>query len=107
MRNAVFPDVPTFLRDGIGYCALDGGTVACAATSYAVAAGRIELAIATHEDHRRRGLGAATAAALMLHCVERDIVPHWNAANPGSQRLAVRLGLRPAGICEVLWLPPR
>ncbi len=36
----------------------------------------------------------------------RDVglVPAWSASNPVSQRLAVRLGYEPAGVCEVLYL---
>ena len=64
--------------------------------------GAIELAIGTHPGHRRRGLARAVAAMLMRACLERGLTPHWNAANPVSQRLAVSLGYEPAGICEIL-----
>ena len=35
---------------------------------------------------------------------ESIVTPHWNAANPVSKRLAERLGYRPDGTCEVLYL---
>jgi RimJ/RimL family protein N-acetyltransferase len=100
-----FADPAAFAAGGIGFCANRGPTVACTATSYAVASGRIELAIATAPAFRRRGLAATVAASLMVHCLARGIVPHWNAGNPVSQRLAERLGYRPAGTVEVLYLP--
>lgn len=103
----VFGNADDFARRGLGYCALADGVIACAATSYTVARGSLELAIATHPEFRRRGLARAVAARLMVHALERGVVPHWNAANPVSQRLAVTLGYRPADVVEILWLAPR
>jgi predicted GNAT family acetyltransferase len=61
------------------------------------------VAIATRPAFRGRGLAAATAARLLRECLERGLTPRWSASNPVSQRLAVRLGYRPAGVCEVLY----
>jgi hypothetical protein len=54
----------------------------------------------------RFGLARAVAATLMLECLERGLTPHWNAANPVSQQLAVSLGYEPAEICEILLVAP-
>lgn len=100
-----FSDAADLVARGIGFCArADDGRIACVSSSYAVCTGRIELAVATHPEFRRLGLARAVAARLTLHCLERGIVPHWNAANPVSQHLAVTLGYRPAGTCEILFL---
>jgi len=64
----------------------------------------VEVAIATRPAYRGHGLAAAPAAALLEHCLETGLTPRWSASNPVSQRLAVRLGFRPAGVCEVLYL---
>jgi predicted GNAT family acetyltransferase len=69
-----------------------------------VGGGAVEVAIATRAAFRGRGFAAAASARLLLEAVARRLAPHWNASNPVSQRLAVRLGLRPAGTCEVLYL---
>lgn len=100
----VFDDSEDFADRGIGFSATDGDVVACVATSYAISSASIELSIATHPHHRRRGLARAVAARLTSHCLERDILPHWNASNPVSQRLALQLGYRPTGVCEILFL---
>jgi GNAT superfamily N-acetyltransferase len=84
--------------------AVQKGRLVCAATSYATYPGHLEVAIATRPAFRGRGLGTAVAARLLLHCLETGVRPHWNASNPVSQRLAVRLGFRPAGLCDVLYL---
>ena len=102
----VFDSAEDFAARGVGFAAIDAGRPVCSATSYAFCSKSIELAIATHPDFRGRGLAGAVAARLMVHCLERGVTPHWNAANPVSQRLAGRLGYRPDGICEVLYLSP-
>lgn len=100
-----FSNAEDLVTRGIGFCARSAeGAIACVASSYAVCTGRIELAIATHPEFRRLGLARAVSARLMLHCLERGIVPHWNAANPVSRQLAIGLGYRPAGTCEILFL---
>jgi hypothetical protein len=41
---------------------------------------------------------------MLATCLRRQVVPHWNAYNPVSQRLALRLGLVQVGVCEILAL---
>jgi GNAT superfamily N-acetyltransferase len=100
----VYASAAEFLGEGFGFGVFAGDRLACAATSYAVGGGAVEVAIATRPAFRGRGYAASASARLLLEAVARGLAPHWNASNPVSQRLAVRLGLRPAGICEVLYL---
>ena len=80
------------------------GRLACAATAYTGSSRLVEVAIATRVAHRGRGLAAVAAASFLRRCLEEGRVPCWSASNPVSQRLAVRLGYRPVGVCEVLYL---
>ena len=100
----VFASPADFVARGSGVAALSNGTLACAATSYAVSSRFVEVAIATRTAFRGLGLAAAASAAFMGRCLDEGRVPRWSASNPVSQRLAVRLGFRPAGVCEVLYL---
>jgi GNAT superfamily N-acetyltransferase len=88
---------------GRGIVTADGELVS-AATSYARSSQKVEVALSTRPDHRGRGLGEVVAAGLLLDCLERDLEPCWSAANPVSQRLALRLGYREGGVIEVLGL---
>jgi hypothetical protein len=99
----VFASPRAFLEQGLGYGAVADGRLACAATSYTRSSRLVEVAISTRAAFRGRGLAAATASRLVRRCLADALVPRWTASNPVSQRLAVRLGFRPAGVCEVLY----
>jgi GNAT superfamily N-acetyltransferase len=100
----VFASTRDFLERGLGVGAVHDGQLACAATSYTRSSSSVEVAIATRAAFRGRGLAAATAARFLRDSLRLGLVPRWSASNPVSQRLAVRLGYRPAGVCEVLYL---
>ena len=100
----VFDGPADFAANGLGFGAILDGRLACAATSYTMSSRQAEVAIATRPEFRGRGLAAAAAAALMGRCLDTGLLPAWSASNPVSQRLAVRLGYAPAGVCEVLYL---
>jgi len=100
----VFDEVGEFLAQGVGFGALDGSRLACAATSYAISAKRVEVAISTRPDFRGRGLAKSVAAHMLLYCLEHGLRPEWSAANPVSKRLALALGYRPGCLCDVFFL---
>ena len=93
-----------FVERGFGRALFEGDTPVCVSTSYAVSSRFVEVSIATHPDHRRRGLAACAAAAMIVDVLGRDLEPHWHAFNPVSKRLATRLGFADAGVCEILAL---
>jgi RimJ/RimL family protein N-acetyltransferase len=98
----VFESPTVFAERGVGYGIVAGSVLAAAATTYTISPSSAEIAIATRASHRQRGLAMAAAARLMQHCLENGLTPRWSASNPVSIRLALRLGFRSAGLCEVL-----
>jgi hypothetical protein len=93
-RIAIFDSLDHFQRIGFGACALSGEDLVCAASSYAVSDTQVEIAMGTRRDHRQRGLAVPIAARCLLMALERGLEPSWNAANPASTRIALRLGFR-------------
>jgi len=100
----VFESAQDFVDRGLGFGAVVDGRLTCAATSYTRSSRSVEVAISTRADFRGRGLAAVTAARLLRECLSLGLAPRWSASNLLSQRLAVRLGFHPAGVCEVLYL---
>lgn len=87
-----FSSVDDFIERGIGFAIVYEGEVVCAATSYSIYDEGVEIEIATHPDHRRKGLATVTASALILECLDRKLYPSWDGANKESVRLAEKLG---------------
>ncbi len=87
-----FHSIDDFLERGIGYCVLHQGKITSAATSMAQSQRAIDIEIETSAGFRRQGLGTVVGAKLVAHCLERGIEPCWLAANPESERLALKLG---------------
>jgi GNAT superfamily N-acetyltransferase len=87
-----FDSPDDFLERGIGYTMLEEGNPVGAAYSSLVCSRGIEVSLFVDEHHRRRGVATALAARLLLECARRGLRPNWDAANPESCKLALKLG---------------
>ena len=85
-----------FLGGGFGFCAMDGAAIAGAAYAAGASRRHANISIVTVPSHRRRGLATLLAAAFIRRCLDRDLIPTWDADrdNEVSAALALRLGLR-------------
>lgn len=89
-----FESVDDFIARGMGFAVLHNGEVVSAATSFSIYDEGIEIEIGTDPAYRRKGLAAATAAALIIDCLDKGLYPSWDAANTESLKLARKLGYR-------------
>lgn len=87
-----FKSYEDFAENGLGFIIKWEGQIVCIASSYVAVEDRIPITIGTLEEHRRKGLAAACAARLIMECLERNLYPEWEAANPESVALAEKLG---------------
>lgn len=87
-----FQSCDDYLERGLGFMVLHGEEPVGGASSYSVYTGGIEVEFVTKEEYRRKGLGLAAAARLVLECLKRGLYPSWDAANLQSRRIAERLG---------------
>ncbi|OMC83306.1 GNAT family N-acetyltransferase [Viridibacillus sp. FSL H8-0123] len=88
--------VSNFIEKGFGYCILHKGRVVSECTSIFSSLQFSEMDIETHEDYRGQGLAAINAKAFINHCLENNIMPHWDCdiLNNASIKLAGKLGFR-------------
>lgn len=91
------------VEHGIGFWAISGNRWASVAYSYVICRAGITIQIETRPEFRRKGLATCVAAALIAHCLERGLEPHWSAANPISAALAEKLGYVQSDSYECLW----
>ena len=86
-----------FIARGFGFCVLEGDEVVSLGTTFAVCDKGIEIQIDTRKNHRGRGLATVVAAQLLIHSLENNLDPNWDAANKASVGLAKKLGYTPQG----------
>lgn len=73
------------------------GVVASACSAALRCAEGIEMNIITLPAFRNQGLALVVAAQTILQAIGQDLIPHWDAANQPSARLAMRLGYKQVG----------
>ncbi|NHJ33455.1 MAG: GNAT family N-acetyltransferase [Asgard group archaeon] len=88
-----FPSIEAFIKRSFGFCILDGDKIA----SLALAASPIydkhfEIHIETDPEYQRRGLAMISCARLIEYSLQNALVPHWDADNEPSAKLALKLG---------------
>lgn len=99
-----FASMDDFLENGAGYCLLEEGTVTGVAFSSLAYPEAIEVSIFVEAAFREQGRATALGAALVGTALDRGQVPHWDAANKESCRLAEKLGYVHDGRYEADWL---
>jgi RimJ/RimL family protein N-acetyltransferase len=90
--GTAYANAETLLQNGTGFFALQNDQIASVAVAYTNSNQGIEVQIYTYDNHKQKGLATCTSAALIAHCLERNIDPHWSAANTISAKLAQKLG---------------
>jgi GNAT superfamily N-acetyltransferase len=87
-----FDSVKDFVERGTGYAAVGGDQVMGVAYSSLVCSKGIEVSIYVDEPYRRQGVATALGSKLLLDCLQKSLRPNWDAANPESCKLAMKLG---------------
>lgn len=87
-----YSDYKKFEKYGLGVVALKNNELIAGASSYSGYSSGIEIEIVTRKDYRRQGLAYACASKLILECIERDLMPCWDARTTTSVALAQKLG---------------
>ncbi|TFG94461.1 GNAT family N-acetyltransferase [Candidatus Thorarchaeota archaeon] len=83
-----------FIDKGFGFCIKDGGEVVSMASTFTPFIDEFEIEVRTSNsgEYRRKGLATIVSSALILYALERGFIPHWDAANDISVKLALKLG---------------
>lgn len=100
-----FLDYNDFSENAFAKCLTRDGRLICAASCYSSYSRGVEVEIATHPEHRRKGLATVAGAAFVLECVKRGLNVHWDAANKTSLKIAEKLGFKLAEEYTALCFP--
>ncbi|MFW9982840.1 MAG: GNAT family N-acetyltransferase, partial [Candidatus Thorarchaeota archaeon] len=96
-----------FYKNGIGYCIKYNDEIVSMASTFTPYTDIFEIQVDTFDTkHRRKGLATAVSAAIMVHALEKNITPYWDAANEASIQLALKLGYTDPEPWEGYYLKP-
>ncbi len=89
----LFTSLDNFLERNFGFCILEGKNIASLALAASpINKGHFEIHIETNPNYQRRGLAMISCAKLIEYSLEKGLVPHWDADNEPSAKLALKLG---------------
>jgi GNAT superfamily N-acetyltransferase len=107
--NLLFHSLDDFLERNFGFCILDRDKIA----SLALAASpmydkHFEIHIETDPGYQRRGLALIICAKIIEYSLQNNLVPHWDADNEPSAKLAIKLGFtEPEKYKAYFWVEPK
>jgi GNAT superfamily N-acetyltransferase len=93
-----------FLERGIGYCLQEREEVIGAAYATLVCSRGIEVSIYVMPAYRRQGIATGLASHLLSWCLQKGLDANWDAANPESCKLALKLGYKYTGSYTAYYL---
>ncbi|MGD8456420.1 MAG: GNAT family N-acetyltransferase [Anaerolineales bacterium] len=99
-----FNSIEEFNDRGFGFCIFEGDEIVCLATTFLICDKGIEVQIDTHKRHRGKGLATVAAAQILIHSLQNNLDPNWDAATKISAGLAKKLGYTPQGEYSIVFV---
>jgi GNAT superfamily N-acetyltransferase len=90
----MWPSLERFLEKGFGTAAVIDTRIICWCTAEYVSKSRCGIGIEVIDEFQNKGIATATAAHFLEHCLNQNIVAHWECDkdNIGSVRVAEKVG---------------
>ena len=89
----IFPSLDDFMNKNFGYCLKYGDAiVSLALAATPIYDNEFEIHIETDPDYQQKGLAMFVCAKLIQYSLENNLIPHWDADNEPSAKLAMKLG---------------
>jgi GNAT superfamily N-acetyltransferase len=90
----MWPSLERFLEKGFGTAAVIDANIICWCTAEYVSKSKCGIGIEVIDEFQNKGIATATAAHFLEHCMNQNIVAHWECDkdNIGSVRVAEKVG---------------
>ena len=90
----MWPSLKRFLGKGFGTVAVIDARIICWCTAEYVSKSKCGIGIESIDEFQNKGIATATAAHFLEHCLNQNIVAHWECdkENIGSIRVAEKVG---------------
>ena len=87
-----FRDWREFDRRAFGFVITHNGEIISGMSCYTVYSKGVEIEVATDESCRLKGLAKICGGAFLTECLNRGLIPHWDARNETSLAIAEKMG---------------
>lgn len=106
ITRLLFPSPENFIKRNFGFCILDGEKIASLALATSpIYDKHFEIHIETDPEYQKRGLAMISCAKLIEYSLQEGLIPHWDADNEPSAKLALKLGFtKPEKYNAYYWL---
>jgi len=90
----MWPSLERFREKGFGTAAVIDASIICWCTAEYVSKSKCGIGIEVIDEFQNKGIATATVAHFLEHCMNRNIVAHWECDknNSGSVRVAEKVG---------------
>ena len=90
----MWPSLERFLEKGFGTAAVLDASIICWCMAEYVSKSKCGMGIEVIDEFQNKGIATATAAHVLEHCLNQNIVAHWECDkdNIGSVRVAEKVG---------------
>jgi RimJ/RimL family protein N-acetyltransferase len=92
----MWPSLGRFLEKGFGTAAVIDGKIICWCTAEYVSKSKCGIGIEVIDEFQNKGIATVTASHFLEHCLNKNIVAHWECDkdNIGSVRVADKVGFK-------------
>ncbi len=104
--HSFWKDVDSFIKEGTGYCALEGNNIVSWCLTVYADKNKRELGLETANGFRRQGYATAVARETVKECIKHGYKLHWHCRedNLASIALAEKLGFEKISDYEIFYL---
>jgi len=90
----MWPSLERFRENGFGTATVIDASIVCWCTAEYVSKNKCGIGIEVIDEFQNKGIATATAAHFLEHCINQNIVAHWECDkdNSGSVRVAEKVG---------------
>jgi predicted acetyltransferase len=90
----MWPSLERFREKGFGIAAVVGARIVCWCTAEYVSKSKCGIGIEVIDEFQNKGIATTTASHFLVHCINQNIVPHWECdkENIASVRVAEKVG---------------
>jgi RimJ/RimL family protein N-acetyltransferase len=82
-----------FIEHGIGFYLVRGSDILCEVPAFSIGAGRAEISVITHPDHRGKGYAGLTCRYFADACEQRGLMPTYSCDRENAASVAVARSL--------------